>query len=93
MFRRRFNFNFFILLGSHDLLYQEFLPLLPNLLQGRLTFYSLDIFTQIFLLALIESGLSIFNVMSHVVFSCTLDIPFDLLDSYSFFGHFSIDCN
>lgn len=38
-------YNYFLLLralfrsiggGSHDLLYQEFLPLLPNLLQGRL---------------------------------------------------------
>jgi len=38
-------FNYFLLLralfrsiggGSHDLLYQEFLPLLPSLLQGRL---------------------------------------------------------
>lgn len=37
-------YNYFLLLralfrsiggGSHDLLYQEFLPLLPNLLQGR----------------------------------------------------------
>ena len=37
-------FNYFLLLralfrsiggGSHDLLYQEFLPLLPSLLQGR----------------------------------------------------------
>jgi transformation/transcription domain-associated protein len=38
-------YNYFLLLralfrsiggGSHDLLYQEFLPLLPNLLQGSL---------------------------------------------------------
>lgn len=37
-------YNYFLLLralfrsiggGSHDLLYQEFLPLLPNLLQGK----------------------------------------------------------
>lgn len=37
-------YNYFLLLralfrsiggGSHDLLYQEFLPLLPNLLEGR----------------------------------------------------------
>lgn len=37
-------YNYFLLLralfrsiggGSHDLLYQEFLPLLPNLLQGE----------------------------------------------------------
>ena len=42
-------YNYFLLLralfrsiggGSHDLLYQEFLPLLPNLLQGiKLGFY------------------------------------------------------
>lgn len=40
-------YNYFLLLralfrsiggGSHDLLYQEFLPLLPNLLQGALKF-------------------------------------------------------
>lgn len=39
-------YNYFLLLralfrsiggGSHDLLYQEFLPLLPNLLQGKTT--------------------------------------------------------
>lgn len=24
--------------GSHDLLYQEFLPLLPNLLEGKISF-------------------------------------------------------
>lgn len=40
-------YNYFLLLralfrsiggGSHDLLYQEFLPLLPNLLQGNTSF-------------------------------------------------------
>ena len=39
-------YNYFLLLralfrsiggGSHDLLYQEFLPLLPNLLQGKIS--------------------------------------------------------
>jgi transformation/transcription domain-associated protein len=42
-------FNYFLLLralfrsiggGSHDLLYQEFLPLLPNLLQGTNLLYT-----------------------------------------------------
>lgn len=41
-------YNYFLLLralfrsiggGSHDLLYQEFLPLLPNLLQGNYHFW------------------------------------------------------
>lgn len=41
-------FNYFLLLrslfrsiggGSYDLLYQEFLPLLPNLLQGKFIFF------------------------------------------------------
>lgn len=43
-------YNYFLLLralfrsiggGSHDLLYQEFLPLLPNLLQGEVSEYFL----------------------------------------------------
>lgn len=44
-------FNYFLLLralfrsiggGSHDLLYQEFLPLLPNLLQGMNLLYKIS---------------------------------------------------
>ena len=43
-------YNYFLLLralfrsiggGSHDLLYQEFLPLLPTLLQGEIVFQEL----------------------------------------------------
>ena len=29
--------KFVVVIGSHDLLYQEFLPLLSNLLQGNVT--------------------------------------------------------
>ena len=29
------DYDVILFIGSHDLLYQEFLPLLPNLLQGQ----------------------------------------------------------
>lgn len=44
-------YNYFLLLralfrsiggGSHDLLYQEFLPLLPNLLQGKASLHTMN---------------------------------------------------
>lgn len=44
-------YNYFLLLralfrsiggGSHDLLYQEFLPLLPNLLQGKASLHIMN---------------------------------------------------
>ena len=33
------DYDVILFLGSHDLLYQEFLPLLPNLLQGQFIIY------------------------------------------------------
>lgn len=49
-------YNYFLLLralfrsiggGSHDLLYQEFLPLLPNLLQGKTAHSTVALFRNI----------------------------------------------
>lgn len=50
-------YNYFLLLrnlfrsiggGDHDLLYQQFLPLLPNLLQGKFLYGTNNFFSTVF---------------------------------------------
>lgn len=66
-------YNYFLLLralfrsiggGSHDLLYQEFLPLLPNLLQGK-TSHNIKKYEKVILCVVLSS-----HLISYLPFPC-----------------------
>lgn len=83
-------YNYFLLLralfrsiggGSHDLLYQEFLPLLPSLLQGDThTHTSFCVWTSYFCLFLLFIStfhlvLLLLNVFAYLWITCLCQLP------------------